>query len=90
MKHTCHHPHCNLEVPPAMASCRAHWYALSKEIRTQVWAHYRPGQEVDKSPSRMYVRVMQKAIMYWHNKDIKNCIGDTCFAVLLEKRQLEV
>lgn len=58
--HTCHWPGCEAKVPPAMWGCRAHWYALPKALRDKVWKAYRPGQEVDKSPSPDYIAVARE------------------------------
>lgn len=55
MSHTCHWPDCPVEVPPAMWGCRKHWFMLPKKLRQQIWATYRPGQEVTKDPSDEYI-----------------------------------
>jgi hypothetical protein len=55
MSHTCHWPGCPRNVPPKMWGCRAHWYKLPKSLRDKIWATYRPGQEIDKTPSREYI-----------------------------------
>ncbi|MGH8572085.1 MAG: hypothetical protein ACREX8_05860, partial [Gammaproteobacteria bacterium] len=49
--HTCHWPGCGKPVPPAMWGCREHWFRLPKLLRDEIWATYRPGQEIDKEPS---------------------------------------
>jgi hypothetical protein len=54
MKHTCHWTGCSKEVPPAMWGCKTHWYRLPKWIRDRIWATYKPGQEITKTPSRAY------------------------------------
>jgi hypothetical protein len=59
--HVCHWPGCNKQVPPAMWGCRAHWFRLPQSIRNAIWHAYRPGQEVDASPSREYVRAAREA-----------------------------
>lgn len=61
MSHTCHWPGCALAVPPSLWGCRPHWYALPKEIRARIWAAYRPGQEITKTPSRAYIAAAQEA-----------------------------
>ena len=33
----------------------AHWYALPKRLRDKIWATYRPGQEITKTPSVEYL-----------------------------------
>lgn len=62
--HECHWPGCTRQVPPAMWGCRPHWFALPKSLRDRVWATYRPGQEVDATPSREYVEVAME-IQRW-------------------------
>lgn len=57
LRHTCHWPGCNIEVPPKMWGCRAHWFSLPLVLRRKVWATFRPGQEVDKKPSPAYLAV---------------------------------
>ncbi|WP_428419236.1 hypothetical protein [Methylibium sp.] len=54
-KHTCHWPGCNAHVPPAMWGCKAHWFKLPKALRDRIWATYRPGQEITKTPSAAYL-----------------------------------
>lgn len=54
-KHTCHWPGCNKPVPPAMWGCTGHWFALPKRLRDKIWAAYRRGQEITKSPSPEYM-----------------------------------
>jgi hypothetical protein len=56
-KHTCHWPGCEIAVPPAMWGCRMHWFSLPTILRNQIWAAYRPGQEITGKPSREYVTV---------------------------------
>jgi hypothetical protein len=54
-KHTCHWPGCDTPVPPAMWGCEGHWFTLPKPLRDRIWATYRRGQEVTKSPSPDYM-----------------------------------
>ena len=42
--------------------CLVHWRQVPKDIQVAVWAHYRPGQEVDKKPSRAYLEMMRRAV----------------------------
>lgn len=35
---------------------------VPKEIQRAIWKHYRPGQEVDKRPTKEYLAVMKLAI----------------------------
>lgn len=55
--HHCHWPGCTRKVPPAMWGCKSHWFKLPARLRAKVWATYRPGQEVTKTPSREYIDV---------------------------------
>lgn len=64
--HTCHWPGCGKQVPPAMWGCKEHWFRLPKYLRTLVWATYRPGQEVNMTPSEQYL-VVAKKVQEWIN-----------------------
>ena len=59
-RHHCHWPGCDEDVPPATWGCKRHWYMLPKSHRDRIWATYRPGQEVTKTPSREYVGVARE------------------------------
>ena len=59
-KHTCHWPGCPKEVPPAMWGCKLHWFALPKHLRDRIWATYRPGQEITKTPSPAYLEAARE------------------------------
>lgn len=61
-KHHCHAKGCNVPVPPKMLMCLRHWRMVPCEIQRRVWAHYRPGQEIDKQPTAKYLEVMTEAI----------------------------
>ena len=63
-RHHCHWPDCPQEVPPAMWGCKRHWFMLPKELRDKVWAAYRPGQEITKTPSDHYVDVAEE-VQQW-------------------------
>lgn len=54
-RHTCHWPGCKAQVPPAMWGCGKHWRMLPKYLRDKIWNAYRPGQEVDMTPSDEYL-----------------------------------
>ena len=62
--HICHWPGCAKVVPPHMWGCRGHWFRLPRELRTRIWAAYRPGQETDKKPSAEYVQAA-RAVQQW-------------------------
>jgi hypothetical protein len=58
--HTCHWPGCGKQVPPAMWGCKAHWFKLPKHLRDKIWATYRPGQEVNMTPSKAYLEAARQ------------------------------
>lgn len=58
--HTCHWPGCERQVPPAMWGCKAHWFALPKDLRDEIWRSYKPGQEKTLTPSADYVAAARK------------------------------
>jgi len=45
-----------------MLFCRPHWFKLRAITRNAIWREYRPGQEVDKNPSRRYMAVQRLAV----------------------------
>lgn len=55
--HKCHWPACNEEVPPKLWGCKKHWFKLPKKLRKRIWATYKPGQEITKTPSNNYMKV---------------------------------
>ena len=57
MSHTCHWTGCKRQVPPKLWGCNNHWYTLPKDLRDRIWATYRPGQEITKTPSDAYLAV---------------------------------
>lgn len=61
-EHHCHAENCDVKVPPKMLMCAKHWRLVSKPLQREVWRHYRPGQEIDKKPTREYLDVMKRAI----------------------------
>ena len=62
--HHCHWPGCERQVPPAMWGCKEHWFALPAALRARVWATYKPGQEVNGTPSAEYLAVA-RAVQAW-------------------------
>lgn len=63
-KHTCHWPGCKTQVKPSLWGCAQHWFRLPLPLRKRVWAAYRPGQEVTKTPSHEYIEVA-KQVQDW-------------------------
>jgi len=47
-----------------MWGCKTHWFALPKGLRDRIWATYRPGQEVTKTPSAEYIQAA-KDVREW-------------------------
>jgi hypothetical protein len=64
MTHTCHWPGCGKEVAPKLWGCKKHWFMLPAALRSRIWATYRPGQEIDKTPSPEYMTVV-KQVQEW-------------------------
>lgn len=73
-KHHCHWPGCDKAVPPAMWGCKAHWFKLPMSLRNKVWAAYRPGQEITKTPSPRYIEVA-KEVQAWINAQAATVTG---------------
>lgn len=65
-KHHCHWPGCGKQVPPALWGCKSCWLKLPKRLRDALWATYRPGQEVNATPSREYVKVAREVQNWIH------------------------
>lgn len=62
MIHLCHAIDCSERITPKLLMCPRHWYMVPAALRKQVWQTYRPGQEVDKCPSKEYLEVAKQAI----------------------------
>ena len=62
VNHVCHAENCKVQVPPKLLMCRRHWFMVPKLLRDRVWATYRPGQEIDKRPTREYLEAATAAI----------------------------
>jgi hypothetical protein len=62
--HHCHWPDCDKQVPPAAWGCKAHWFALPIGLRNRIWATFKPGQEVNGTPSAAYIEAA-KAVQQW-------------------------
>lgn len=62
LQHHCHAAGCIVEVPPRLLMCARHWKMVPKDLQAQIWAHYRPGQEIDKRPTQTYLDIMDQAI----------------------------
>lgn len=60
--HYCHALGCTVQVPPKLLMCLRHWHMVPRDLQKMIWRCYRPGQEIDKHPSRGYVLAMKAAI----------------------------
>lgn len=60
--HTCHAHGCAKAVPPKLLMCLNHWRMVPRHLQSMVWRHYRPGQEIDKNPSREYLLAQRAAV----------------------------
>lgn len=60
--HACHAVGCTKKVPPSMLFCPRHWRMTPEDTKRLVWRAYRPGQEVDKRPSPIYIIVQSIAV----------------------------
>ncbi|OBK92615.1 hypothetical protein A5646_03295 [Mycobacterium sp. 1245499.0] len=60
--HACHALRCTTPVPPKTLMCGRHWRMLPRSMRAAIWVNYRPGQEIDKQPSRTYLEAAWAAV----------------------------
>ncbi len=61
-EHRCHAKGCDVAVDPQLLMCLRHWRRVPRRLQNDVWKFYRPGQEVDKNPSREYLAAAAAAI----------------------------
>lgn len=47
-----------------MLMCYRHWTRVPRRLQLKVWHTYRPGQEIDKRPTREYFIAAKAAIDY--------------------------
>lgn len=57
--HACHIPGCDVEVPPKMLMCRAHWCRVPRALQRAVWQHFKPRQCIAGSNTSPTIE--------WHN-----------------------
>jgi hypothetical protein len=62
MSHHCHALNCDKRVPPRLLMCLPHWRMVPHKLKKAVLATYRPGQEIDKRPTREYLDAATAAI----------------------------
>ena len=53
---------CDLKVAPSMLFCKKHWAMCPKPQQRTIWATYRKGQEITKTPSREYLAAFREAV----------------------------
>jgi hypothetical protein len=75
-QHFCHWPGCKRVVPPSRWGCKAHWFDLPKRLRDKIWAAYRPGQEITKTPSQEYIAVAME-VQAWIKEKAANDIKES-------------
>jgi hypothetical protein len=51
-----------MECPPAMLMCEKHWRMVPRDLQSQVWRWYRPGQCDDKRVSPDWLKAARAAI----------------------------
>ncbi len=76
MKHYCHWPRCEKEVPPRLWGCREHWRSLPLNLRMFILRAYRPGQEVTKDPSPEYIEAAMR-VRQWILRQVTSGMGRT-------------
>lgn len=66
-------------VPPRMFACGPHWAMVPPVLQQFLWAVYRPGQENDKQPTKLYLAVQIRcriAIADREDRDIVRLVAD--------------
>lgn len=71
MSHVCHAEGCARPVAPRFLMCRYHWGQVPRDLQTEVYRLYRPGQEIDKRPTIEYLDAMEMAINYVRRREGK-------------------
>lgn len=69
-RHYCHAYACKEQIPPSRFMCFRHWRQLPKAMQRDVWATYRPGQEIDKQPSAEYLAATRRAILFIAKREV--------------------
>jgi len=77
--HTCHAIGCSVHVPPRMLMCARHWRMVPRKTQITVWNEYRPGQEIDKSPSLGYLAIQRMAVGEVAEKEGRHDEAQACF-----------
>lgn len=66
-RHSCFWPGCDAQINVQFLMCNPHWYRLPIGLRSDVWMHYRRGQETEGNPSPGYVKTLE-AVRDWVGK----------------------
>jgi len=61
-RHLCHARQCQTAVPPKRLMCLKHWRMVPRALQRRVWALYRPGQEITKTPTPEYLEAARDAV----------------------------
>jgi hypothetical protein len=61
--HECFWPGCLVRVPRSKLGCPPHWYGLPKPLRSAIWDHYQPGQDITTA-SDEYLAALAAVIAY--------------------------
>lgn len=69
--HLCHAVDCEEKVIPSLLMCMRHWRMVEKTLQLKVWAEYKEGQEITKTPSRAYLKAAQAAIDFVFEREHK-------------------
>lgn len=69
--HHCHWPGCGKQCKPAYWGCYSCWMKLPKYLRDKIWETFKPGQEVNATPSREYIQVARE-VQQWIKENYPN------------------
>lgn len=75
-RHTCHAIGCSVDVPEKHLMCMRHWFMVPKNIREQVWATYRPGQEKEKNPTQAWMSGAKAAIQSVRQQEMEKIYAE--------------
>lgn len=53
---------CKVQHPVARLMCAAHWALVPRELQSEVWRYFRPGQLKSGMASPMYMEAARNAI----------------------------
>ena len=67
--HVCHAVKCDTPIELAEFMCPPHWSQVPSSLRESIQSTYRPGQEIDKQPSKEYLAYAAAAIAEVDHKE---------------------